>query len=216
MSKIDYAFKCKVLNEHQDLLRDYNKISKYTYHLNQLEDFGLVSPFLKREYGKVPRLNQAYDYYAKKGLLNEFLECSKISKATRQRTNRLALTISSMLDKAFLLDEKCLFLTLTFTNKCLDNSNAQSRRKFVTRWLKKWCDIYVANIDFGKRNGREHYHAVVLPYSKIDFATWIYGSCNFEYIHTPNTKALAKYTSKLTNHAIKETTKRCATIYSRN
>ena len=216
MSKIDYAFKCKVLNEHEELLRDYKKISKYTYHLNQLEDFGVITPFLKREYGKVPRLNQAYDIYAQKGLLNEFLECSRISKAQGQRTKRLTRYISSMLNKASLLDEKCLFLTLTFNDKCLNSSSPGSRRKFITKWLKKWCDVYVANIDFGKKNGREHYHAVVLPFSKIDFSTWKYGTCNFEYIHTPNTRALAKYTSKLTNHAIKETTKRCATIYARN
>lgn len=212
---IDYAFKCKVLNEHKDLLIESNRISKFTYQLNEFEDNGVITPFLKRWYGRLPRLKDAPLYFEQKGLLNEYLECCKINKAQHQRTKRLTAYIASMLNKAQLLDTKCLFLTLTFNDNCLNSSSPISRRRFITRFLKKWCDTYCANIDFGKKNGREHYHAVVLPYGNIDFSTWNYGTCNFEYIHTPNTRALAKYTSKLTNHAIKETTRRSATIYAR-
>ena len=80
--------------------------------------------------------------------------------------------------------------------------------------MKSISDFYVANIDFGKNTEREHYHALVLVDRIND--TWDYGFTWFERVHRSDSAAtLAKYVSKLTNHAIKETTKRSCYIYSR-
>lgn len=110
-----------------------------------------------------------------------------------------------------------LFLTLTFTDKCLNSTSPETRRKYVRRFLKENSVRYVANKDFGATNGREHYHAVVLVKGKLNYSKWRYGCLNGQKIRlngTSNTK-LAKYVSKLTNHAIKETCKRSVLIYSR-
>ena len=216
MRKINYALKSKVLRDRPELLQEVRKIYTNAFAEINADNYGVVSPFLLKYRGQIPSMPEAMKVHALNGDLEEFIEAKRIVKAGFNRCSRLTTTIENMLNKAWLLDEKCLFLTFTFNDACLRSTNAQSRRKYITLFLKKYCDCYVANIDFGKLKGREHYHAVVLPYTKIDFKEWLkYGTIDYEYIHTPNSKALAKYTSKLTNHAIKETTKRSATIYSR-
>lgn len=99
----------------------------------------------------------------------------------------------------------------------MNSTSEETRRKYVRRFLKENCICYVANKDFGARNGREHYHAVVLLKSKINYSKWNYGSINGQKIRLNGTSdvRLSKYIAKLTNHAIKETCKRNALIYSR-
>ena len=118
-----------------------------------------------------------------------------------------------------LLNGSCIFLTLTFNDETLNNSTSEDRRRFVRRYLKSFNCPYVANIDFGNKNHREHYHAIINA-DCIDYSNWRkYGNINGERIRNRNIKSdktkLAKYICKLSNHAIKETTKRSALIYSR-
>jgi hypothetical protein len=79
--------------------------------------------------------------------------------------------------------------------------------------------MYVANIDYGAKNKREHYHALI-NCDKIDFSNWRkYGNINAERVKNKDIESdkikLSKYIAKLSNHAIKETTKRSCLIYSR-
>lgn len=115
-----------------------------------------------------------------------------------------------------IIENKSLFLTLTFTDDVLNNISKESRRKYVQRFLKSFNALYVANIDFGGKNGREHYHAVI-SIDKINYKLWKYGSINGKKILSSekSSKKLAKYISKLTNHCFKETTKQSYLIYSR-
>ena len=75
---------------------------------------------------------------------------------------------------------------------------------------------YVANVDYGAKNHREHYHAVVMC-DNIDHKSWRYGAINFKRINydadIDTINKLSMYVAKLTNHAIKETCKRCYLIY---
>lgn len=85
---------------------------------------------------------------------------------------------------------------------------------------------YVANIDFGKKNGREHYHAVVAS-GKVNYKLWDYGALNGEVIRNnvkvdedgsisiESAQKIARYIAKLTNHAIKQTVRRNVAIYCR-
>lgn len=140
-----------------------------------------------------------------------FTEARKVNRSSYEKRNRLSKKIESMLSNS-----NCIFLTLTFTDEILASTSEDTRRRYITRFLKSNCLKYVANIDYGKKNEREHYHAVVVA-DKIDNKLYPYGAINFERIRiTSNSKKLAKYVVKLTNHAIKETTKRAHTIYSRN
>lgn len=146
-----------------------------------------------------------------------FHEAEKINHASRQRSNRLYKRIEQFFDEAMLLDLNLLFLTLTFRDDVLESTNPDSRHRYVSRFLKSNCLKYVANKDFGSKNGREHYHALVLVNGRLDYTSWLYGALNGEkVVYSANSSVkLAKYISKLTNHSIKETTKRSVLIYSR-
>lgn len=137
-------------------------------------------------------------------------ECERLSNSYYQRVNRVHKRIALIMD----FDE-CLFLTLTFTDKCLSSTTPETRRQYVRRWLDKNCILYVANIDYGSKNGREHYHAFCLPYGHIDYKSFGHGAVNGKPKYNNNDKAISKYIAKLTNHAIKATTKNHKIIYSR-
>ena len=103
------------------------------------------------------------------------------------------------------------FLTLTFNDDCLARTSASTRRQLVTRFLNSFGTPYMANIDFGGKNGREHYHAIIyLPcVGKPDFSVWSRnGFYQSRHIRPDegDSKAVAKYVCKLTNHAFKPST----------
>lgn len=131
-----------------------------------------------------------------------------------KRVQRLKMKVSNLV-----LSGSAIFLTLTFTDDVLKSTSVETRRRYVSRFLKAQCETYVANIDFGARNGREHYHAIVKAHNNtIDLKTWSYGALNALRIY-PSEKDLTKttkYITKLTSHAIKETTGHAyRIIYSR-
>lgn len=137
-------------------------------------------------------------------------EARKINQASYKRRERLAQRIGKMIN-----NHKCIFLTLTFDDLVLEKTSVETRRKYVTRFLKNISNDYVANVDFGALNEREHYHALVIC-DLVNHDDWSYGLINFERVREASSeKALAKYICKLVNHAIKETTKRNYTIYSK-
>ena len=141
-------------------------------------------------------------------------ESRKINNASYKRVERLKERI-----KTYLLMGQCIFLTLSFKPSVLAETSKDTRRQYVRKYLKEFSDYFVANIDFGGKNGREHYHAIIVA-DKVDYSIWRTkcGRINGKLIHSVKDSEvkLAKYVSKLTNHAIKETTKRNCYIYSRS
>ena len=139
-------------------------------------------------------------------------EARKINLASFRRFERLKERI-----KDYLLSGQCIFVTLTFRDDVLDSTSEETRRQYVSRYLKSISDKYVANIDYGvddRYTKREHYHAVVL----IDWISekWSHGKIHREKVHQKcSEEKIGKYITKLCNHAIKESTKRCCYIYSR-
>lgn len=110
-------------------------------------------------------------------------------------------------------DLKIIFITLTFNNDALSRSNKQSRRDAVRKYLKSQCVDYVANIDYGAKNGREHYHAVALVNGSVDYSKWHnYGAIKGELVPTmfkdesKRHNRLAYYINKLSLHALKDCT----------
>lgn len=204
---IDYAYKSQVLKSGLcEIQRDVSiAINKDFYKLNV--------PF--KVYYDGQTACQIMDACRSSYGLKAWNEAEKINYATYKRVKRLSDRIQQMLSSG-----TCLFLTLTFTDNVLFNTSQETRCRYVKRFLKSLNTTYIANIDFGKENGREHYHAIVRLDKISDTQRQVYnklcGAINFEKIHkSSNAKALAKYCAKLTNHAIKETTKRNAIIYSR-
>jgi hypothetical protein len=107
------------------------------------------------------------------------------------------------------------FLTLTFTNEVLNSTSEDTRRQYVRRWLKSFSNNYIANIDYGDKTEREHYHCVIQQHDQI--TTWQYGFMNKKIIRTENNslERISKYISKLTNHSLKNSGKLKRIIYSK-
>lgn len=142
----------------------------------------------------------------------EWKEACRVNNASYHRTKRLKDRIKTMLTSG-----SCIFLTLTFRNDVLASTSEETRKRYVSRALKTMSCKYVANIDYGSKNQREHYHAVVLC-DQVSQEQWKYGNLDFERVRVNDVDSpvkIAKYINKLTNHAIKETTKQNRLIYSR-
>ena len=207
----DYKLKSKILSDYTnlDLFNKCNKvINKYIYS-DSVSDI---------EYQNA--LNTLS--YLQHTFPTEFKEYSRILHASSERVVRLKKRVRDMI-----YGKPCLFLTLTFTDDNLQSTTAETRRVTVRRFLKSFNVPYIANIDFGKRNGREHYHAL-LQIDNIDYSLWKFGAIHglkvrneikvndLGEVTEETIIRLSRYIAKLTNHAIKETTKRSAILYSRN
>lgn len=143
--------------------------------------------------------------------------CRKITKARFERVKRCKLRI-----KGIVFDGDAIFLTLTFKPEVLENTSLQTRRKYVTRLLKRYCSKYVANIDWGKKNDREHYHAIVECDSEnAEKLKKAWGNkCGFADFRKVGSKEddlakTTKYINKLSAHCYKDTTHMHRVIYSR-
>lgn len=209
MGVIDYKYKSTILKT--DLCKRVNAIDKQTY-INAQE--GII---------KDQQLDDTYFDLLMSYNYNDIKEARKINKASYSRVKRLKERVTGMLTSGH-----CVFCTFNFNDEILSTTTSETRRKYVTRHLKSFNCQYIANIDFGndneyidrkgnKRKGtsREHYHALICI-DKLPMK-WSYGFEFLEHVRIKNSTdvKLSKYISKLTNHAIKETTKRYAVIYSR-
>lgn len=153
-----------------------------------------------------------------------WIEAWRCNKNAYKRSARLWSRIYAML-----VSGPCLFLTFTFDDDTLRDSDPALRRRWVRDFCKKHSDYYIANIDYGDKNEREHYHAVIMA-DHVDYELWHYredkyshskvwrGGIKGKKIHTgiKDAKRLAHYVDKLTNHAVKETVKRNHVIYGKN
>ena len=207
MAKIDYAFKALVLQEYDDILTAERRSSKSQYCRLYRPDVSLPQNI----YGAA---EQVVLSFLNGGEENRKIlqECAKINHAGFERKVRLERRISEMLNGG-----TSFFLTLTFSDETLNVTSEKTRRKYVTLFLKSLARHYVANVDYGKENGREHYHAVIQA-DDVCMDLWNkYGFSNAQRIRSEeDATAIAKYVSKLTNHAIKDTTKGARMIYSKD
>lgn len=193
---VDYEYKSAVLASG---LCEVARAVDFAFYLNY---YNLENPF-------AISLEHAQELFDHWGDTEEYKEARKINHAFYERTKRLRKRVAK------LLELPCVFLSLTFSDDALSNTTASTRRKYVTSYLRENYPNYVANIDFGKEHGREHYHAIIQT-AHVNYHSWHkLGGVKGERICAQNIEALSKYVSKLTNHAIKETTKRTCIIYSR-
>jgi len=90
----------------------------------------------------------------------EFDACEQMRCCKRAKTRKIEKHIRYWFDNLE-GDETVIFGTLTFTDDDL-KTDIKTRRQYVFRFLNEWCADYIANIDYGKENEREHYHFVAL------------------------------------------------------
>lgn len=158
----------------------------------------------------------------------EALEAVYGVKAVKIATNmynasykRFKRVLGHIQNLATLPNVDLVFCTLTFSDEVLASTTAQTRRRYVSRWCKSVSPLYVANVDFGSKNGREHYHAIVCNIVKKEAKeAWKYGFTWFERVRSNkchSEERVSRYITKLTSHALKESTKvgQTRVIYSK-
>lgn len=131
----------------------------------------------------------------------------KIRRPHKVQTYRAMNRIKKILYNS---SKGCAFLTFTFNDLTLSKTTRETRRRYVSRYLKRFGGAdYIANIDFGKLNHREHYHAIISE-PRLDADTlrkWSkLGTINIEPIRVKSKSKLGGYITKLYNHSIKAST----------
>ena len=111
-----------------------------------------------------------------------------------------------------------IFGTLDFTDKTLNTTTPKTRRIVVARYIRQFAENYIANIDFGEKKGREHYHFIAFTKNKFDITQWNYGGGKFLQvpINEKDIKSTKNYVLKLNNHSYKESTKLQRVIKDKN
>jgi hypothetical protein len=122
----------------------------------------------------------------------------------RQRRKRIRARIKQM----HALTNELYFITFTFTDGVLASTSVDTRRQYVRRHLSKLVNGKgaLANIDFGEKNNREHYHAVIpVRYNLDPKYKWRYGLVNVKKVRTDvsDEQRVRSYLQKLESHAIK-------------
>ncbi len=205
---VDYELKAQVTE--CGLVRVVSKMQKAFYKQSLRDSFPFPEAIQDSKYDMpFDEAMQWYDFFKSSNERWKLLkECERILHASNARKNRVKKRVENLLEKS------CVFLTLTFSDDSMKKTSTETRRRYVRMFLDGY-GAYVANIDFGAQNGREHYHAILQCDRLVDCSSWTYGNLDVKRILNPNSQALSKYISKLTNHAIKETTKGHRIIYSR-
>lgn len=192
----DYELRSKALELKLDKLVMKNRRKQYIAALNGgigLDEAIYTELFDEAEYGKL------------------YAEAKRVVASDYRRNTRLKNTL-----KRYMTQGNCLFLTFTFTDKALSKTSPQYRRHQVTDFLKKYSNSYVANVDFGEKNGREHYHAFI-QCDMVSQTDWKHGNLDWERVRpSSDPLCMSRYMSKLVNHAVKDTCKRNSLIYSRS
>ena len=152
MRKPNYELKAKVISN--GMAKIQRQVS-LTFFRKMEEDKALVLNGENQEQWKPMSIGMAklYQEMFQEEYQEEYQECIRVNNASYHRTKRLREKIENML-----LSGQCIFLTLTFTNETLENTNQDTRKRYVKRYLKEVSNQYVANIDYGSKNEREHYH----------------------------------------------------------
>lgn len=149
-------------------------------------------------------------------------ECFRIYNANRQRKRNNWIEILKWVFAIKYINTfkeyRLIFGTLTFRDKILNNTCERTRARYVTKFLSKETFHYIANIDYGNKNNREHYHFLALIKNNINLKKWTYGSNKVEVvpIDRENIKKTKNYLLKLNNHSYKESTKQKRILKDRN
>ena len=148
-------------------------------------------------------------------------ECFKMYRANRTRKYNNWNEICKWYYAIQYLDThknyKLIFGTLTFSDSTLARTSERTRTRYVTKYLSDHTYHYIANIDFGDKNNREHYHFIAMVKDKLECKDWNYGLSKFQWIKmtSKDIKSTKNYLLKLNNHSYKSSTRQKRIIRDR-
>lgn len=134
-------------------------------------------------------------------------ECAQMIRARSAAKYRANKYIRGMADSY----DGLKFVTLTFRDDVLESTSARTRHRYVTKFLKENFRDYIGNVDYGAKNGREHFHAVTDDPGDLSKVLWPYGFQNIKNVGNvskisskdewKDRARLSGYLLKLANHA---------------
>lgn len=120
---------------------------------------------------------------------------------------KLQARIQQRIERMLTGEYPVFFLTFTYSNDSLPTpENEYLTQQHIRDYFAAHSGVisYVANTDYGKENGRFHWHAVAESIDKFDAYSWTYGDIDFKRVpRTSLTKKLTRYLIKLKRHATK-------------
>lgn len=141
-------------------------------------------------------------------------DCERIRKAKKNQRERIEEHLAYLFQRK---DLEHVFLTFTFNDAAL-SLKKETRKQTIRRLLSKLCEDYILNVDYGKENEREHYHAIA-SFSKEDrmleeveghlrvkgFEEYTLGFYDAEKVRIEDSskERLARYVTKLVLHSVK-------------
>lgn len=209
-NEIKNELKRILLKDKRKLLKEYNRISNKIFYYREIN----YNVFMQELYlNKRNDLLETIDYMRYRLVLDDVVNSLNASK--RGKNKRIKARVTSMI-----LNDDAYFYTLTFEDEVFETTSEDTRRQYVRKFLKANSTSYVANLDYGEDYGREHYHAIANAF--INEKLWPYGIMRVRKIgnNTVDLKRMSHYVTKLSFHAIKDTTldysNKFRLIYSRN
>lgn len=194
----------KICNKKRYLINNTNYQQGLTIEQNSFDRYYLLETFKSGNTGDLE-----YEYLR---------EAQRELNAEKARKKRLNKRIKDYFDYANKHAIMAYFLTLTFDDDTLLNTNEKTRHRYIKDFMHNHFKFYLANVDYGELNEREHYHAIVLCDSDIHdiLVKYKYGFTHFEKCRISEVDAVrtSTYITKFTNHATKSTTYQNRVIYS--
>lgn len=159
---------------------------------------------------RIDDLEDSIDY-----TFEELVDARKLLNSMRMKNKRLRQRIDLMLT----CSSNVCFCTFTLNEQYINYSKT-TLEIYLKRILKDNCPIYIANADYGSQNERLHFHAVAIVNDIQKLKNdWKFGFSDIQVVCARENCEIkmAKYVSKLTNHALKDSTRPLENklIYSR-
>lgn len=142
----------------------------------------------------------------------EKLLCARYMKNTRIKKHLLYMIVHR---------KYLYFCTFTFSDTYI-NRSSRSKRDLIKHSINTFDDdvLFILNIDYGKVNEREHFHAIIGTNNSNSFRKHLkntypfFTSCDSINTSSDDIKRLTKYINKLSNHTTKDTTYNKRIVYN--
>lgn len=196
----------------------YKKKYKEIYYNNLLNGL-YVSPFWSNDYSYFKDVLSEEDFKKALRLKN------RKSNRRKRCHKKLVPIINQYEDWFFDKGVNCylVFGTCTFNDNAL-KLKEETRTKYVNKWIKSHFKIALVNIDYGRKNEREHHHFIGLTFENIEDTNKrgrsgysLYNLKNKDYklgwepdlelICIEDNRKLSNYLVKLNFHSNKKSTK---------
>ena len=143
-------------------------------------------------------------------ILEKNIEFERILSARYMKVSRLKKKIIYLMAR----HKYIYFCTFTFDDYYIKRSERTQKDLIKSSLYSFDSKIkFVLNVDYGKKNERLHYHGIIATDVSSDLREHLkifypcMSSCDSVPILSDDIKRLSKYINKLTNHALKDSTK---------